>query len=96
MAVIVCSATDVALALGVYTTTIPFSVAALTSILSTPTPCRPITLRASAASMISPGKGAVRTTTPATPLISFRTVATDGSEATRTSNLSSNTRTPRS
>ncbi len=46
MAVIVCSATDRALASGVLTTTIPRSVAALTSIVSTPTPWRPMTLRA--------------------------------------------------
>ena len=57
MAVSVCSATDVAFAFGVLTTTIPFSVAALTSIVSTPTPCRPMTLSASAASMISRVKG---------------------------------------
>ena len=71
MAVMVCSATDVALAFGVLMTTIPLSVAALTSIVSTPTPWRPMTLRASAASMISRVKGAIRTTTPSTPLYLF-------------------------
>ena len=47
----VCSAADSVLAAGVFITRIPFSVAAGTSTLSTPTPARPTTFRFLAASM---------------------------------------------
>src|SRR5690625_4926433 len=42
---IVCSAAEFVLPSGAFTTTIPFSVAASRSILSTPTPARPITFK---------------------------------------------------
>jgi len=49
----VCSAADTVLAVGALTTTIPFLVAASTSILSVPTPALPITFSFSPRSMIS-------------------------------------------
>ena len=49
----VCSAAAIVFPSGEFTTIIPFCVAASTSILSTPTPARPIILRFLPASIIA-------------------------------------------
>ncbi len=49
----VCSAAEIVLADGAFTTSIPRSVAVSTSMLSTPTPARPITFKRVPASIIS-------------------------------------------
>ena len=62
---IVCSAAESTLLWGAFTTTMPRLVAASTSMLSTPTPARPITLRRVPASMTSAVTlAAERTTRP--------------------------------
>ena len=48
-----CSAVEIVLPLGVFITTTPWSVAAVRSMLSTPTPARPMTLRFFAAANTS-------------------------------------------
>ncbi len=59
----VCSATETALAPGVFTTTIPAPVASAVATWSVPVPCTPITRRAGAAAMARAGKPVLRVMT---------------------------------
>ena len=62
MRAMVCSAADMMLDVGALHTMTPRSVAASTSIVSTPTPARPMILRFSPARMASRGTGVAERT----------------------------------